>query len=47
MNRLLPRRLVSLVVSLTILAIPFVVTALTAAPVCPNCRLGPWLPWQP
>jgi hypothetical protein len=47
MNRLLPRRLVALMVSLTILATPFVVTALAAAPVCPSCRPGPWLPWQP
>jgi hypothetical protein len=34
MNRLSPRRLVSLAVTLAIVSIPAVVTALTAAPIC-------------
>ena len=38
-NRLSPRSLASLIVSLAILAIPIVVAALTAAPTCPSCGL--------
>jgi hypothetical protein len=34
MNRLSPRRLASLIVTLAILAIPALVAVLTAAPVC-------------
>jgi hypothetical protein len=37
MNHLSPRRLVSLGVTLAILAIPTLVAALTAAPQCPSC----------
>jgi hypothetical protein len=37
MNRLSPRRLVSLAITLVILAIPAVVAALTAAPTCSSC----------
>ena len=37
MNRLSPRRAVSLLVSLAIVAIPIIVAALTAAPGCPSC----------
>jgi hypothetical protein len=37
MHRLSPRSLTSLIVSLAILAIPIVVTALTAAPCSTGC----------
>jgi hypothetical protein len=39
MDRLSSRRLTSLIVSLTILAIPLVVVALVAAPYCNTGRL--------
>jgi hypothetical protein len=37
MSRLSPRRVVALLVSMAIVAIPVIVAALTAAPGCPNC----------
>jgi hypothetical protein len=39
MHRLSPRRFVWLIITLAILAIPSVVAALTAAPVCPSCTI--------
>jgi hypothetical protein len=38
MHRLSPHRLVSLIVTLVVLAIPAVVALLSAAPVCSGCR---------